>query len=175
MTMKRKRSSSVKLLLMGAAPLALAGCEAQQDAVLYANAQECIAGGQLDAAKCEQLYQQAQNENERVAPRYSRYEECVRDFGEGMCNKNPTSGGFFIPFVQGMLIGNLLSGGGAYYPQPVYRPRNGGWTTPGGDYIGNRTGQIRVPSHTTKPQSRAITMSRAGFGSRAAARGSWGG
>ena len=161
---------------MTAAPLALAGCEGQEDATLYANAQECIAAGKIEAAQCESLYQEAVAEDERVAPRYTRYEECVRDFGAGMCNSQPTSGGYFIPFVQGMLIGNLLSGPrGAYYPQPVYRQRNGGWTTPGGDYVGNRTGQIKVPSHATKPQARAITMSRAGFGSRAAARGSWGG
>ena len=82
--------------------------------------------------------------------------------------------------MSGFLVARALDAnknyGAGYYggAQPLYRPRTGEWSTAGGYSVGRQTGAVVVDKEATKPQ-RAITQSRAGFGSRAAARGSWGG
>lgn len=171
----RKRSRSARLLLMGAAPLALTACEGQQDAVLYADAKECAAAGRLSAEQCEGAFAVARGEHERIAPHYLSREDCIRDYGIDQCTTARDGSGAFIPFMGGMLLGQALGGGRGYYPQPVYRPRDGEWRTPGGIGFGRSTGDIRIGRSATVPQTRAITASRSGFGSRAAARGGWGG
>ena len=170
-----KRTRVTRLLLMGVVPLALTACESDVDATLFANAEQCAASGQLTQAQCSAAFAEAKVEHERVAPRYASYADCVADFGPEQCGPARDGSGVFMPFFTGMLIGNMLSGGNRYPPQPLYRTRNGEYKTAGGTGIGTRTGAISVPESVTKPQARAITMSRSGFGSRAAARGSWGG
>lgn len=167
-----KRSRRARLLLMGVAPLALTACEQQQEAMLYTDVDSCIAARVQTAAECESAYREAVATSETTAPKYTRREDCVADFGEAQCRPS-SSGGFFMPFMTGYLVGNLLQGG-RVTPQPAYRPRNGEWSTAGGYTIGRQPGRVVVDPAATKPQ-RAITQSRAGFGSRAAARGSWGG
>ena len=169
-----KRTRTTRLLLMGLAPLALTACESAQDAQLYASAEECKAAGRLGAQECEAAYADAQAAHERVAPHYLDRADCVADFGEEQCAPARDGTGAFIPFLGGMLLGQALSGGG-YGPQPIYRPRHGQWQLPDGGGLGTKTGDIKVKPSVVKPQTRAITVSRAGFGSRAAARGSWGG
>lgn len=170
-----KRTRITRLLLMGVVPLALTACESDVDATIHANAEQCVASGQLTQAQCDAAFAEAKTEHERIAPRYTSYADCIADFGPEQCGPARDGSSSFIPFFGGMLLGNLLGGGGRYAPQPLYRPRSGEFQTAGGVGVGSRTGAIRVPETATKPQARAITMSRSGFGSRAAARGSWGG
>ena len=169
-----KRTRTTRLLLMGLAPLALTACESAQEAQLYASAEECKSAGRLGAQECEVAYADAREAHERVAPRYLRREDCIADFGEEQCSQARDGSSAFIPFMGGMLLGQALGHGG-YGPQPVYKPRQGQWQLPGGGGLGKTTGDIRVKPSVVVPQTRAITVSRAGFGSRAAARGSWGG
>lgn len=170
-----KRTRVTRLLLMGVVPLALSACESDVDATIFANAEECAASGQLTQAQCSAAFAEATAEHERVAPRYLSQADCVADFGPEQCGPARDGSSAFIPFFGGMLLGNMLGGANRYPPQPLYRPRTGEFQTAGGVGVGTRTGAIRVPEAATKPQARAITMSRSGFGSRAAARGSWGG
>ncbi len=168
-----KRSRTARLLLMGVAPLALTACESDIDATVFQSAQECASSGQLTQTQCQAAFAEATTEHERVAPRYQSYADCVADFGPERCGPARDGSSAFIPFMGGMLLGNMLSGG-RNVPQPLYLPRGGEYQTAGGTSVGTRTGAVRVPESAAKPQARAITMSRSGFGSRAAARGSWG-
>lgn len=167
-----KRSRSARLLLMGVAPLALTACVEQQDALVYPSVEACIADNVVNAAECRQGHDAAQATTGGSAPRYANRADCVADFGPEQCAAAP-SGGFFSPLMTGFLIARALDGGRPL-AQPLYRPRTGDWTTGGGYSVGRQTGAVVVDQAATKPQ-RAITQSRAGFGSRAAARGSWGG
>jgi uncharacterized protein YgiB involved in biofilm formation len=165
------RSRSARLLLMGATPLALSACgEPQQEAMLYPNVAACISAGEQTRQQCESAHATALAESERNAPRYQNHADCVADFGADQCRS--TSGGFFMPFMSGFLIARALDGSSRL--QPLYRPRSGEYATSGGYTVGRQPGRVIVDDAATKPQ-RAITQSRSGFGSRAAARGSWGG
>lgn len=168
-----KRSRTASLVLMGLAPLALTACDQEQDALVYTDAEACTAGGMLSESECREAYASAKEDSDAKAPRYTSHADCVADFGEGQCHTTPHSGGFFVPFMSGYLLARVLDGG-RYSQQPLYRQRSGDWTTSGGYNIGRNSGRVVVDKTATKPQ-RAITMSRSGFGSRAAARGSWGG
>jgi uncharacterized protein YgiB involved in biofilm formation len=166
-----KRSRSARLLLMGVAPMALTACgEPPQEAMIYPDAAACISAGVQTREQCEGAQAAALAESERNAPRYRYREDCVADFGADQCRS--TSGGFFMPFMSGFLIARALDGSSRL--QPLYRPRSGEYATSGGYTVGRQPGRVIVDDAATKPQ-RAITQSRSGFGSRAAARGSWGG
>ena len=175
---RRKRSRQARLMLMGLAPLALGACtQATQEAVLYPDAEACIADGELSAEQCRAAYQSALATSQANAPQYAQRADCVEDFGEAQC---PTErrGGYFLPFMSGFLIARALGPGAAPaagFAQPMYRPRSGEWVTPGGFTVGRNTGPLKVDPAMTQPQ-RAVTQTRAGFGTRAAARagGSWG-
>jgi len=167
-----KRTRLTRLLLMGVVPVALTACEGERQVQLYANVQECVAAGQLPAEQCNTDFAAAQNEHERVAPRYQNQIDCTADFGSGQCVQQPS--GSFMPLLMGYMIGSAMTGG-RQYSQPVYRDRSGEFRNAGGADLGKSKGQISVPESATQPQARAITMARSGFGSRASARGSWGG
>jgi uncharacterized protein YgiB involved in biofilm formation len=175
---RRKRSRQARLMLMGLAPLALAGCAQEtQEAVLYPDAEACIAAGALPAEQCRAAYQSALATSQSNAPQYARRADCVADFSEAQCPAEPR-GGYFLPFMSGFLVARALgpgAGAGAGFAQPMYRPRNGEWVTPGGFSVGRATGAVQVAPAMTQPQ-KAVTQTRAGFGTRAAARagGSWG-
>lgn len=168
-----KRSRTARLVLMGLSPLALAACQGQQEALLYQSVDECITDGMMDAAQCQRAYDGARREAETNSPRYANHADCVADFGEAQCPRTPHSQGFFMPLMTGFLLGRALDGRSSLAPQPLYRPRNGEWTTAGGYNVGRQTGRVRVDPAAAQPQ-RAVTQTRAGFGARAAARGSWG-
>jgi uncharacterized protein YgiB involved in biofilm formation len=168
-----KRSRSARLVLMGLSPLVLAGCQQKQEAVLYQSVDECVAGGELDAAQCQAAYDGARREAESNSPRYLSRADCVADFGEAQCGTAPHSQGFFMPLMTGFLLARALDGR-TLAPQPLYRPRNGEWTTAGGYNVGRQTGRVSVDPAAAQPQ-RASTQTRAGFGARAAARGGAGG
>lgn len=110
-----------------------------------------------------------------------------------------TSGGIGLnDVVMGMLIGNMLSGGGGrYYSEPVYRYRddrgsfgkstlakriNSGATfknstqaKSGVAYTSASSKPALKPSISTKPIAVKSTTSRGGFGSQSSARSGWGG
>lgn len=173
---RRKRSRQARLMLMGLAPLVLGACTQEtQEAVLYPDAQACIAAGAMPAEQCHAAYQEALATSESNAPQYAQRADCVTDFSEAQCPQE-RRGGYFLPFMSGFLIARALApGGGSAYAQPMYRPRNGEWVTPGGHSVGRLAGPVKVDPAMTQPQ-RATTQTRAGFGTRAAARagGSWG-
>lgn len=165
-----KRSRTARLMLMSLAPLALTSCEETvQEAHVYSSVDECVSAGMMDRAACQAAYADAQAAAVDNSPRYANRADCVADFGEQQCSTQAHAHGYFFPLMTGFLLARAMDNRGALAPQPLYRPRTGNWTTAGGYNVGRSTGLVRVDPAATQPQ-RAVTQSRAGFGSTAAAR-----
>ncbi|CAM3830459.1 DUF1190 domain-containing protein [Parendozoicomonas haliclonae] len=183
-----KRSKKVGLVVLGAVPLTLTGCgDKAVEAQVFPNITSCVYAGN-DEDACEDAQKQALLEHEKVAPRYVKRYDCESDF-DSACLVNRQ--GYFIPAMAGFLVGGLLSRSADnyfddneididVYTQPVYRSRDdrGNYRTADNKRIGSihKTGKVMVPSKSvSKPSVKTTTLSRGGFGSSAAARGSWGG
>lgn len=89
---------------------------------------------------------------------YSRSNDCSRYPDQQGCRSN--AGGY-----------RTISGS-----TPLYRDyRSGEYVKPNGDYAASKAGKVSGSHGDVTPPSRAITVSRSGFGSSSAARSSFGG
>lgn len=177
-----KRSGNLRLVLMAAAAVpALAGCESEPTGKVLASIDQCRSQTEVSIEQCETAYRTAVAEHGRVAPRFDSKVECDQQFEsctaieeEGRTVYHPPMGGF----LMGYLIGNALSGPRGYYPvgaaSPLYRDARGGYYKPNGDFAGNRIGNVSGNKGKVALPARAMTVSRSGFGSSAAARGGFG-
>lgn len=176
-----KRSPTVRLLLMGAAPVLLTACEAQEEAVLYKDVTECVAGARLTEDQCKAAFDHAKAEHERVAPRYTSQSDCETDFGSGKCQVvNQGAGIQFIPLMAAYALGYYAGRPNYYQSQPLYYSytsygSSGGFVNSGGQPISRTTGSATVARSAMAAPTRAVTMSRSGFGSSSSAKGGWGG
>ncbi|GAA0857916.1 DUF1190 family protein [Aliiglaciecola litoralis] len=192
--MTRKRSAHINLsrmrkqfapkpLALGVASVFLAACSGdRQDAVIYKNAEECARDNPEQAQVCETAYQQALAEAERTGPKYSSQSDCENEFGPNQCrNVERSSGSFFMPFMAGYMLSNLLTPNRyqyqplftSYSPYSSYRYR---WI--GAD--GYNYGDLRQRRHKVRPDAfkpkPAVTrtIKRGGFGSTVRAKSNWG-
>lgn len=177
----KKRSSNLRLTLMAVAmPVGLAACESEPTGVVLNSVDDCRAQ-QVDMAQCEAAYREAQAKHAQVAPRFEDAVQCETDFGN--CEVVQEQGRtYYVPPMGGFLLGYMLGGGlsnagarpvagGA----PLYREyRSGGYVNAGGDVVSRQTGPVTGRRGSIATPARAITVSRAGFGSRAAARSTFG-
>ncbi|WP_313917824.1 DUF1190 domain-containing protein [Tahibacter sp.] len=176
-----KRSPTVRLLLMGAAPVLLTACEAQEEAVLYKDATECVAAARLTEDQCKAAFDHAKSEHERVAPRYTSQADCETDFGASKCQSvNQGAGIQYIPLMAAYALGYYAGRPNYYQSQPLYYSRtsydsSGGYVNSGGQQVSRTTGNATVSRSSMEPPARAVTMSRSGFGSSSSAKGGWGG
>ncbi|MFN3075414.1 MAG: DUF1190 domain-containing protein [Alphaproteobacteria bacterium] len=197
-----KRSSRIRLLVMGTATLAMVACDGDtpQQAGVYASVEECVSGGIYSETFCREHLEQAKKEHMKVAPKYAKIEDCEAEFGRGRCERPPSSGGagvsggesgsgsFFMPLMMGYLVGKALNGGGGY-GQPLYRPNTaptggfgyspGTWRTAGNVEVAKNTGATSVPSSVFRSggntsSTHTSTVARGGFGARASSVGSSG-
>lgn len=182
-----KRSTTLRLTLMAAVPV-LAGCESQPTGALMASVSECTGVHKLSIAECKTAYENALAEHARLAPRFEQWGECNDQFGA--CQSITADGAsWWIPPMAGFLVGYAVSrhdddvgsggGSGGYLyryggSQPLYRERRGDYLNPRGDYVGDRSGPVTGKQGAINPPVRAITISRAGFGSTSSARSSFG-
>ena len=176
-----KRSQTVRLLLMGAAPVLLTACESQEDAVLYKDVTECVASARLTEDQCKAAFDHAKSEHERVAPRYTSGSDCETDFGSGKCQQvNQGAGIQWIPVMAAYALGYYAGRPNYYQSQPLYYSRSsygntGGYINSGGQPVAQTIGATKVSRSAIATPTRAVTMSRSGFGSSSSARGGWGG
>ncbi len=168
-----KRSRCVKLALMGAGALTLTACGQKEEATVYRSVEQCAEAGVVDAETCAQQFAQAQADHPNVAPRYARQEDCYSDFGFNQCQQYRSRSGssFFVPFMLGYMFAPRL--GSRVYTQPLYRSAddpNAFRTASNRQIASVRTdGQTTVSkSAAEQPRVRTRTVSRGGFGARAA-------
>ena len=174
-----KRMNPFKVALLGATALTLVACgESKEDVLAYQSVEACIKAGEHDAATCKAEFEKAKAEHARSAPRYRRPNDCYSDFGYNRCYR-PSGSSIWLPFMMGYM---LAPRGGASYirSQPLYRPSD----SPNSYYTGSnsRVGSVSTSGRTQvarsaakRPPVRTRTVSRGGFGARAAARSSGGG
>lgn len=166
---KSKRSGRVGLsrmkstmgLLAGGAVM-LAGCGSdpapapapkdnspKTDVFAFDNAFDCKAKAGMTLEECNDARTQAIAAGEKTAPRFEAIEDCESSWGAGGCveQKATTGGGsFFVPFMAGFMISNLIGGGKKQF-LPLYR-RSGSqnFATAKGDELqqGKRPGSYRL-------------------------------
>lgn len=178
-----KRSQNLKLVLMAAAvPMALAACDSEPTGQVLTSVDQCNTQTEVAVDQCRLAYQQAVAEHQKLAPRFDdavacdqQFQDCTAVVENGRTSYMPPMGGF----LMGYLIGNALGGRGGYGVggvAPLYRDyRSGSYYKPGGGYVGDRVGNVSGKRGDTALPARAMTVSRAGFGSSASARGGFGG
>jgi len=86
-----KRSKSVRLVLLGSVPFALAACDGQPQATRevrqtqnFSSVSECERA-QIPSAICQAARDDARERGERVAPRYLDLQRCEEDFVTANC------------------------------------------------------------------------------------------
>ena len=195
-----KRSTNLKLTLMAAAiPAALTGCDpGPATGAVLASASECASHQEVPREQCETAYAQALSQHEQVAPRFESSSDCNEQFGNCSAISDDRGGVNWIPPMGGFLLGYAMAGGfdanrsrdcnrnpgqpacrNGYVVtgwSPLYREyRSGDYYKPNGDLASSRAGTVRGSAGYTTAPTRAITVSRSGFGSSSAARSSFGG
>jgi uncharacterized protein YgiB involved in biofilm formation len=194
-----KRSARIRLLLMGSTAFSLAACgDDGEQAAIYSTVQECIAGGVYTEQYCRTSFDEALSRHPQVAPRYNARAECEADFGPDRCDYRPvrdSGGSFWMPMMAGFMLGQALDNR-PRWSEPLYRPNleppppaagspgSSSWGTTSWSY---RPGSFRTGSNVevgygSGPTSvsrgsigttpvRTSTLSRGGFGARAASVG----
>lgn len=177
-----KRSKTAALMVMGAVPLLLTACgnETTREG-LYTSVEACVAQTN-DSYSCKEAFDQASKQAETSSPRYASREECVAAHGADQCAQRSDASGhsFFMPFMTGFLISQMLRGGqtAGLAGAPAYRNGAGGWQRPagattGGVYRGGAMGATAMVPVNAQPNV-APTVRRGGFGSSSSARSSGG-
>ena len=176
-----KRSTTLRLVIVSTAPLVVSGCaEPSAQALVYQDVASCAKDGVVSESVCLHQYNKAWTEHLRAAPRYDNESLCELDFTAG-CQR--VSSGEYIPTMQGFMLQaqGSASRGSSFAVIPLYLGSGGFFRTGTYDRVSNgyKQGKVavnnKVFSKPSKPSLKSTTMSRGGFGSRSAARGSWGG
>jgi len=187
-----KRSRALTLVLMAPAPLLLAGCDDAPEETLrkgfYTDVAACVKDGNA-ADVCQRALDNATKANEANSPKFKTKDECIAQFGD-LCRERVVHDGtnessMWTPLMAGFLISQLMSPrypSGYYDSSPIYRFRSGQYTQYGDDRFSGFGGGVSGSSSTARSYhsvditpNRAVTVSRSGFGSVAAARSGWSG
>lgn len=173
-----KRSKRLQLAIIGTAPLMISACgDSSREALVYKDVASCIDDGVISDSVCRYEYNKAWQNHLMMAPKYSAAADCQQDFG-ATCQQ--LASGEYIPTMEGFMLA-AESGSGSrssFTVIPLYLGSGGFFRTGNYDRVGSRYQQGKVvvdKKATAKPSLKSTTMKRGGFGSRSAARGSWGG
>lgn len=184
-----RKAARLRPLAAAIAGASLAGCGQDTEQVHFVSSpEECAANTALSLAQCQSAYQKALAEAQQTAPRYGRLEDCVADFGLDACREyqTPSAGHYFMPFMAGWVVSEIIDEVGDAYERRAYRPvfqyrkRDGSRalvTATGARLTYGGYGAYRAPSKAITKQAPKVTrtISRGGFGSKAAAKSHWGG
>ncbi len=174
-----KRSRHLALLLMGATPFLLAGCDDADDSTeefneaAYADRAQCITDGN-SAADCEKAFVAAENSAAKEHPKFATREECEKQFSAEDCTEMVNGEErHWAPHTHGILWRRSLysSGGGVDAPavesHPLYRSSSGGLVETA--VVAGAAGYAasKYAQHTSSPvtaTAHAQTVTRGGFG-----------
>jgi len=185
-----KRSRTLKLTLMSAAPLALSACSSRgPENLVYETLSECYSDTRVSHIECDNAYNRALSEHTRSAARFMTLEACQERFGLGRCDQLTDAGtAYFSPRMSGFMVGRYMPPATNWYghsyghsmiivtgdwnPRPLYRTSSdwntGGWSTGDGHgWSGSKS--------ATKSSISTSSLGRGGFGGSSSARGGWGG
>ncbi len=180
---RMRKRFAVKPLALGVASIFLSACGSdRQDAMIYTSVDECIDENPSAADVCRAAYEDALAEAIRTGPKFASEYDCEYEFGPNQCRVYDTdSGSFFMPFMAGYMVSNLLSPS-RYYHQPIYTsysrhsPFRSRWILADGTVfkgdIRDRRYKVRESTFNKKPTV-SRTMKRGGFGSSVRAKSSW--
>ncbi|MGJ8680965.1 DUF1190 family protein [Paraglaciecola sp.] len=177
-----RKGFSVKPLALGITAIFLSSCGDQEQAQVFTSPEDCMKSNPESAAQCKLAYEEALIEAERTGPKYNSQRDCESEFGNNQCHAvNNSSGSFFMPFMAGYMLSNLMSPRGYHY-QPMftsysrYSPYRHRWIGADGyDFGDYRRRTMRVSEKSFKPKPTVSkTMKRGGFGSSVRAKSSWG-
>lgn len=172
-----KRSSALRLSLLAATPLVLAGCDNPAITGKQAAQQDWAV---VDCSTAELMRTEAcRTELENLlagSPRYGSQSQCENELGGTCAQINEDGGNVWVGPMTGFMTGYLLSEvideiGDAY----KVKRRAGYRDYRGTRYPGNRGTYPSTRPDAAPPPTRAITQSRSGFGSTSSARSSFGG
>lgn len=192
-----KRSRTIELALMGAAPLLFAGCDRTPplSAQLYQNLQQCVREGKVSPEVCAQAYADAVQAQYRGAPRFDSLAQCEAQFGYGQCHAvtagsggpaaqgagppagaysspgaySSSGGHWFVPALAGFLVGRAL---GPHYHYGWGGYAWHGYARPGG--FGGFNGQPIYRARGDRGEWQTAQGRRFGYGMRGPAAGSVG-
>jgi uncharacterized protein YgiB involved in biofilm formation len=187
-----------KLATVIGGAIALGGCGGERtEAEIYRTLEACQEANPEQSQVCETAYQTALDAAQETAPRYARRTDCAAEFGDCTPARDAQGNSWFMPAMAGFMLAQALDGAsgrrcpsGAYqtltgcrYIQPVYTGHGalrggyyGGDGTRYGDMGRGARTTVKVDPDALKPKPKvARTLSRGGFGSKAAAKSSWGG
>jgi uncharacterized protein YgiB involved in biofilm formation len=161
-----------------AAPAAAAQDEAV-DAVSYSDPLACKVADQVSDGECDQAWRTAQADHEAKGPRFGDKAACEAEYGQGNCETRSSAGGgsFFMPFLAGMMLGQISSGRRGYYGGTgYYRDSRGRFSTPyggaGSVFRNPSTGALQMTRSAVDPSSSFRQAPyQAGRGGRAVSRG----
>ncbi len=177
-----RKGFSVKPLALGITAIFLSSCGDKQDASVFTSPEDCTNANPEAAAQCQAAYEKAVAEAERTGPKYNSQYDCEIEFGANQCRTvQNSSGSFFMPFMAGYMLSNLMSPRG-YNTQPLFTSnsryssyRNRWVGADGADFGDNRRRSMKVSENALKPKPTVNkTMKRGGFGSSVRAKSSWG-
>jgi len=184
----RQRGSALKPLAVAVAASGLAACGgSSQEALIYQDAAHCKTENPNRSQDCEVAYQEALKTAAESGPKYSSNNACQHDFGNYNCQQYSTGGNnWFVPLVSGFMLAKVIDhatgnyyyrGAPLYTSGSPYSPYYNRWTTVDGwDYGYRRYGSVRTSTKAFDPKPKVSkTISRGGFGSKAATKSSWGG
>ena len=134
--------------------------------------------GVISEAACKVEYNKAWQHHLMNAPKYQVKENCEQDFNSTTCQQ--LANGEYIPTMEGFMLERSQQSGNrsSFTVIPLYLGSGGYYRTGSYDRISTQRGRTTASSsddRKVRPTLRSNTMSRGGFGSRSAARGSWGG
>lgn len=184
MSVSIKRSRHLRLALMAATVPVLAACDSEPTGRVMTSLEECRTQTEVPVQECEAGYQKALTEHQSLAPRFDSQWQCNDQFGACQPLQQGSQQSWVPPmsgFLLGYAISNLVNDVGDARRRrvsgqvPLYRDyRSGDFLKPDGKSAGDRGGLVKGKVGNTSLPTRAITVSRSGFGSSASARGGFG-
>lgn len=185
-TPRRRLSLAFGSITLAGAGTVLAGCgDAAADGKAYfASVAECQSSGEK-VDFCDRSYRAALAAHERTAPSFETMELCEAEWGDGNCTVRTgpqiAGQGAYVPAMEGFLVAQTderqndeyhRSHYGYYYMgrpffgYPIYRDRSGQNVT-----LTRGTGDNSGTMQKTAINTKSLSASRGGFGSRGFSRG----
>jgi uncharacterized protein YgiB involved in biofilm formation len=186
-----KRSSSLRLTLMGAAAATtLASCgETPPSPSAFTTVADCVVGG-FSETDCRSAYEEAFRSHLDKAPRFTNRDECEKKVDVDHCIEAPvrqpdgTMTNVFVPLMAGYLLaratqpqpssGSSYGGSsGGFRGGPIYRSREypGNFRDSGNLQTSKSSGGSVSSAPSRPPNINTTTVSRSGFGSSGASFG----